>query len=76
MTVPAASDDGVKASMRNAALRAGIIPSEDSDALTILLEPEAAALHMVKKSAHNEVNDGERALKCEQAGVTPALPKQ
>ncbi|MEW5309675.1 MAG: hypothetical protein WDW38_001544 [Sanguina aurantia] len=45
ITVPAQWSDASKATVRNAALRAGIISKLDSPQLMIILEPEAAALH-------------------------------
>ncbi|KAL6759049.1 hypothetical protein V8C86DRAFT_2583839 [Haematococcus lacustris] len=51
LTVPAMWSEGSKALMRTAALRAGLIRTANSDALTIILEPEAAALHALDKQA-------------------------
>lgn len=45
LKVPAMWSDAAKAKMRQAAHRAGITGSVDSDALVIALEPEAAALY-------------------------------
>lgn len=45
MTVPAMWTDENKATMRRAAQAASIIQSVDSDQLSFILEPEAAALH-------------------------------
>ena len=49
--MPAMWSDGSKQRMRRAALRAGMIRTEDSDALTIILEPEAAVLHCLDNQA-------------------------
>lgn len=49
--MPAMWSDSSKQRMRRAALRAGLIRSEDSDALTIILEPEAAVLHCLDNRA-------------------------
>jgi hypothetical protein len=44
-------DEASKQAMRRAALRAGLITRVDSDHLTIILEPEAAALHALVHKA-------------------------
>ncbi|EFJ45159.1 hypothetical protein VOLCADRAFT_106113 [Volvox carteri f. nagariensis] len=46
LTVPAMWSDGAKAAVRRAAHRAALITSLDSDELTVVLEPEAAALQL------------------------------
>ncbi|KAL6759043.1 hypothetical protein V8C86DRAFT_1390447 [Haematococcus lacustris] len=51
LTVPAIWSEGSKALMRTAAVRAGLIRTADSEALTIILEPEAAALHALEHQA-------------------------
>ncbi|GFH13650.1 chaperone protein, partial [Haematococcus lacustris] len=51
LTVPAMWSEGNKALMRRASFVAGLIKKADSDALTIILEPEAAALHALDKQA-------------------------
>lgn len=51
MTVPAMWGDASKHAMREAALRAGFIHKLDSDALSIILEPEAAAIYALDKKA-------------------------
>ncbi|KAJ9522869.1 hypothetical protein QJQ45_023653 [Haematococcus lacustris] len=51
LTVPAMWSEASKALMRTSALRAGLIRTIESDALTIILEPEAAALHALDKQA-------------------------
>ncbi|KAJ9522865.1 hypothetical protein QJQ45_023651 [Haematococcus lacustris] len=49
LTVPAMWTERNKAAMRTAALRAGLIRKAGSDALTIILEPEAAAMDALDK---------------------------
>ncbi|KAJ9523096.1 hypothetical protein QJQ45_023914, partial [Haematococcus lacustris] len=49
LTVPAMWTERDKAAMRTAALRAGLIKKAGSDALTIILEPEAAAMDALDK---------------------------
>jgi preprotein translocase subunit Sec61beta len=49
--MPAMWSDSSKKRMRRAALRAGLIRAEDSDVLTIILEPEAAVLHCLDNQA-------------------------
>lgn len=51
LTVPAMWTDAAKQRMRGAALAAGLIPTETSDALSIILEPEAAVLHALEAKA-------------------------
>ncbi|KAL6759044.1 hypothetical protein V8C86DRAFT_3025159 [Haematococcus lacustris] len=51
LTVPAMWTEASKDTMRTAALRAGLIRTADSEALTIILEPEAAALHALEHRA-------------------------
>ncbi|KAL6747224.1 hypothetical protein V8C86DRAFT_3201066 [Haematococcus lacustris] len=51
LTVPAMWSERSKALMRTAAVRAGLIRTADSEALTIVLEPEAAALHALEHQA-------------------------
>ncbi|GFH15348.1 heat shock protein 12B [Haematococcus lacustris] len=51
LTVPAMWTEASKDTMRTAALRAGLIRTADSEALTIILEPEAAALHALEHQA-------------------------
>eukprot|EP00983_Pelagomonas_calceolata_P065967 1148810-Pelagomonas_calceolata.AAC.7 len=51
MTVPAMWGDASKHAMREAALRAGFIHKIDSDALSVILEPEAAAIYALDNKA-------------------------
>ncbi|KAL6763565.1 hypothetical protein V8C86DRAFT_245882 [Haematococcus lacustris] len=51
LTVPAMWTERDKAVMRTAALRAGLIQKAGSDALTIILEPEAAAMDALDKQS-------------------------
>ena len=44
LSVPALWGEAAKATMRQAAVRAGLIPNAESDRLVIIIEPEAAAL--------------------------------
>jgi len=51
LTVPAMWTDASKQCMRSAAESAGLASSTDSDALSIILEPEAAVLHALEAKA-------------------------
>ncbi|KAF5833000.1 hypothetical protein DUNSADRAFT_10921 [Dunaliella salina] len=51
LTLPAMWSDAAKQAMREAALRAGLIRNIDSEALSIILEPEAAVLHALENRA-------------------------
>jgi hypothetical protein len=51
LTVPAMWNEASKQAMRRAAVRAGLVTAMDSPRLTLILEPEAAALHALVNSA-------------------------
>uniref|UniRef100_A0AAU0MVK8 Heat shock protein family A member 12 variant X7 n=1 Tax=Urechis unicinctus TaxID=6432 RepID=A0AAU0MVK8_UREUN len=53
ITVPAIWSDGSKQFMRQAALKAGIIDTMDSQSLVIALEPEAASLYCRQLDVHH-----------------------
>eukprot|EP00798_Chlamydomonas_sp_ICE-L_P031956 gene31956-33742_t len=53
LTVPAMWSEASKEKMRRAALRAGLILNLEDDKLSIILEPEAAALKVIRSNATN-----------------------
>lgn len=52
LTVPAMWGEQAKAAMQMAAVRAGMIPTAESERLIIILEPEAAALAAKVRALH------------------------
>eukprot|EP00798_Chlamydomonas_sp_ICE-L_P030760 gene30760-35798_t len=53
LTVPAIWSEASKVKMRQAAVRAGLINNLEDDKLSIILEPEAAALKVIRSKATN-----------------------
>lgn len=73
LTVPALWSDKAKHTMRQAAIRAGLIqPSDPSDRLVLVSEPEAAALYC-QESMDVQLNKGDRILVCDAGGGTVDL---
>ncbi|GAN09730.1 chaperone protein [Mucor ambiguus] len=74
LTVPAMWSDRAKATMREAALRAGLINNTDHpDRLMLISEPEAAALYCEKKSEQFNLRHGQRFMICDAGGGTVDL---
>ncbi|KAI8366657.1 uncharacterized protein BYT42DRAFT_600580 [Radiomyces spectabilis] len=74
LTVPAMWSDQAKATMREAAIRAGIINRWDHlDRLMLISEPEAAALYCEKKSEQFNLGHGQRFMICDAGGGTVDL---
>ncbi|KAI8366572.1 hypothetical protein BD560DRAFT_447922 [Blakeslea trispora] len=74
LTVPAMWSDRAKATMREAAIRAGLIDSTDHpDRLMLISEPEAAALYCEKKSEQFNLRHGQRFMICDAGGGTVDL---
>ncbi|CAO3680468.1 unnamed protein product [Rhizopus microsporus] len=74
LTVPAMWSDRAKATMREAAIRAGLINSNDHpDRLMLISEPEAAALYCEKKSEQFNLRHGQRFMICDAGGGTVDL---
>ena len=71
LTVPAIWNDFGKAFMRKAAFRAGLMETEQSDNLLLVLEPEGAALAVhVGAAAFNLLNPGSRFMVLDCGGGT------
>ncbi|KAI9496758.1 hypothetical protein BDB00DRAFT_881869 [Zychaea mexicana] len=74
LTVPAMWSDQAKATMREAAIRAGIINRYDHpDRLMLISEPEAAALYCEKKCDQFNLGHGQRFMICDAGGGTVDL---
>ncbi|EPB81346.1 hypothetical protein HMPREF1544_11942 [Mucor circinelloides 1006PhL] len=74
LTVPAMWSDRAKATMREAAIRAGLINNTDHpDRLMLISEPEAAALYCEKKSEQFNLRHGQRFMICDAGGGTVDL---
>ncbi|KAI8889304.1 hypothetical protein K501DRAFT_300296 [Backusella circina FSU 941] len=74
LTVPAMWTDRAKAAMREAAIRAGIILRTDPpERLSLISEPEAAALYCEKKSEQFNLTHGQRFMICDAGGGTVDL---
>ncbi|CAO3623965.1 unnamed protein product [Cunninghamella echinulata] len=74
LTVPAMWSDKAKATMREAAIRAGIVNRWDHpDRLMLISEPEAAALYCEKKSDQFNLGHGQRFMICDAGGGTVDL---
>ncbi|KAG2235179.1 hypothetical protein BDF21DRAFT_425285 [Thamnidium elegans] len=74
LTVPAMWSDRAKATMREAAIRAGLINTTDHpDRLMLISEPEAAALYCEKKSEQFNLRHGQRFMICDAGGGTVDL---
>ncbi|CAO3594369.1 unnamed protein product [Absidia cylindrospora] len=74
LTVPAMWSDKAKATMREAAIRAGIVNRWDHpDRLMLISEPEAAALYCEKKSEQFNLGHAQRFMICDAGGGTVDL---
>ncbi|KAI9006605.1 hypothetical protein CLU79DRAFT_779906 [Phycomyces nitens] len=74
LTVPAIWSDQAKATMREAAIQAGIISSEDPpDRLILTSEPEAAALYCKSMGEIFQLKSGDRFMICDAGGGTVDL---
>lgn len=74
LTVPAMWTDRAKAAMREAAIRAGLVlRSDPPERLTLISEPEAAALYCEKKSEQFNLSHGQRFMICDAGGGTVDL---
>ncbi|KAI9321736.1 hypothetical protein BX666DRAFT_2017543 [Dichotomocladium elegans] len=74
LTVPAMWSDKAKSTMREAAIRAGLINETDHrDRLTLISEPEAAALYCEKKCDQFNLRHGDRFMICDAGGGTVDL---
>ncbi|CDH58515.1 actin-like atpase domain-containing protein [Lichtheimia corymbifera JMRC:FSU:9682] len=74
LTVPAMWSDQAKATMREAAIRSGIINRYDHpDRLMLISEPEAAALYCEKKCDQFNLGHGQRFMICDAGGGTVDL---
>ncbi|RUP50449.1 hypothetical protein BC936DRAFT_139040 [Jimgerdemannia flammicorona] len=74
LTVPAMWSDRAKSVMREAVLMAGIIgPNDHRDRLTLISEPEAAALYCEKKCEQFNLKHGDRFMICDAGGGTVDL---
>ncbi|KAI9271859.1 hypothetical protein BDA99DRAFT_602584 [Phascolomyces articulosus] len=72
LTVPALWSDKAKHMMRQAAIQAGIVsPSDPSDRLVLISEPEAAALYCEETMADQvQLKDNDRFMVCDAGGGT------
>ncbi|KAI9278974.1 hypothetical protein BDA99DRAFT_429418 [Phascolomyces articulosus] len=75
LTVPAVWTDKAKNQMRQAAIQAGLInPSDPSDRLILVSEPEAAALYCEETMADQvQLKDNDRIMICDAGGGTVDL---
>ncbi|KAI9271873.1 hypothetical protein BDA99DRAFT_602596 [Phascolomyces articulosus] len=75
LTVPAVWSDKAKNMMRQAAILAGLIlPSDPPDRLTLISEPEAAALYCEETMADQiQLQDNDRIMICDAGGGTVDL---
>ncbi|KAI9271856.1 hypothetical protein BDA99DRAFT_501175 [Phascolomyces articulosus] len=75
LTVPALWSDRAKHMMRQAAIQAGLIaPSDPSDRLVLISEPEAAALYCEETMADQvQLKDNDRIMICDAGGGTVDL---
>ncbi|KAI9271864.1 hypothetical protein BDA99DRAFT_477977 [Phascolomyces articulosus] len=75
LTVPAVWSDKAKNLMRQASIQAGLItPSDPSDRLTLISEPEAAALYCEETMAEQvQLQDNDRIMICDAGGGTVDL---
>ncbi|KAG2203941.1 hypothetical protein INT47_007524 [Mucor saturninus] len=74
LTVPAGWSDQAKIIMREATINAGIIKSDDHpERLTLISEPEAAALYCQKNCEEFNLTDGQQFLICDAGGGTVDL---
>ncbi|KAG1146232.1 hypothetical protein G6F37_011918 [Rhizopus arrhizus] len=74
LTVPAMWSDKAKATMREAAIMAGLIQEDDHrDRLMLISEPEAAALYCEKKCEQFNLKHNDRFMICDAGGGTVDL---
>lgn len=76
LTVPAIWTEREKSLMRSAAVRAGLIPAQDRSRLSLVLEPEAAAVACLayrRNETSTPVPDGTRFLLVDAGGGTVDL---
>ncbi|RUO96982.1 hypothetical protein BC936DRAFT_141178 [Jimgerdemannia flammicorona] len=74
LTVPAMWSDKAKNSMRQAAVKAGLISADDHpDRLMLISEPEAAALYCEKHCEQVNLTHGDRFMICDAGGGTVDL---
>lgn len=74
LTVPAMWSDKAKDVMRRAAIRAKLISEADHpERLTLVSEPEAAALYCKRACKQYDLEDGDRFLICDAGGGTVDL---
>ncbi|ORX56246.1 hypothetical protein DM01DRAFT_1334734 [Hesseltinella vesiculosa] len=74
LTVPAMWSDRAKATMREAAVKAGLIQEFDHrDRLMLISEPEAAALYCEKKCEQFDLRHGDKFMICDAGGGTVDL---
>ncbi|KAI7855560.1 hypothetical protein BDC45DRAFT_604795 [Circinella umbellata] len=75
LTVPALWSDRAKHMMRQAAIQAGLItPSDPSDRLVLISEPEAAALYCEETMGDQvQLQDNDRIMICDAGGGTVDL---
>ncbi|KAI8065127.1 hypothetical protein BC940DRAFT_304851 [Gongronella butleri] len=74
LTVPAMWSDRAKATMREAAIKAGLIEDNDHrDRLMLISEPEAAALYCEKKCEQFDLRHGDKFMICDAGGGTVDL---
>ncbi|KAI9270319.1 hypothetical protein EDC94DRAFT_535585 [Helicostylum pulchrum] len=74
LTVPAMWNDRAKGIMREAAIRAELVlRSDPPQRLTLISEPEAAALYCEKKADQFNLSHGQRFMICDAGGGTVDL---
>ncbi|KAI9247704.1 hypothetical protein BDA99DRAFT_591836 [Phascolomyces articulosus] len=75
LTIPAVWSDKAKNSMRQAAIQAGLImPSDPPDRLTLISEPEAAAIYCEEIMGDQvKLKDNDRFMVCDAGGGTVDL---
>ncbi|KAI8387002.1 hypothetical protein BD560DRAFT_452538 [Blakeslea trispora] len=74
LTVPAMWSDSAKYAMRRAAIKAGLIKSDDpQDRLVLISEPEAAALYCERMCEQVNLKKGDRMMICDAGGGTVDL---
>ncbi|GJJ71575.1 hypothetical protein EMPS_03925 [Entomortierella parvispora] len=74
LTVPAMWSDKAKDTMRQAAIRAGLVKTSDHmDRLMLVTEPEAAALYCERSCKEYDLKHGDRFLICDAGGGTVDL---
>ncbi|KAK3842611.1 MAG: hypothetical protein J3R72DRAFT_442725 [Linnemannia gamsii] len=74
LTVPAMWSDAAKNTMRQAAIGAGLIQEGDPpNRLSLISEPEAAAMYCERKVDHFQLKDKDRFMICDAGGGTVDL---